>query len=343
MFDWIKRRWSRDQPAATGAPAVPAHVMASPPPATAAMSVPPFDQKDSLYEACYRWLFGAAGDGLELSARETQVLERLAALLATGQSGADLVGRMPGLLPQLLQSLRSPAFSGADVARKISGDVVLVSAVLHLANCASLQHERGKAIASVEHAVIVIGQEGLRQLVTAVAFRPIINLQSGHYTRQLAPRLGELSERGALAARMLAADGGADPFDAFLAGLLLDVGLLVSLRMMDQASAPGALGSPIFCARLRQQVLALSHRIAQEWHFAPAVIDAIGQQRQPAQRGAAALSDLGRLLCWADYLGKASVLAAHGAIDGNDPDLTGALPPPAQACYAALQEATAAP
>lgn len=367
MFDWIKRLLFPDpgagpalpepagravppasapepapEPPPKTAPGVPVAAPASGP-AAAAATVPSFEQQHALAESCQRWLFGAAADGLDFSAREDQVLGGLAALLASDQSSAELVGRMPGLVPQLLQCLRNPQFSGADVARKISGDVVLVSAVIQLANSAAQQHAHSKAIASIEQAVLVIGQEGLRQLVTAVAFRPIFNLQSGHYTRQLAPRLWELSERSALAARRLAAGAGVEPFDAFLAGLLLGVGLLVSLRVMDQASASGALGSPLFCARLLRMAHGLSLRVAQEWHFAPAVIGAIGEQPLLMQRGGAALSDMGRLLAWADYLGKASVLAAHGAIDGNDPDLTGALPPPAQACYAALQGATAAP
>jgi hypothetical protein len=43
--------------------------------------------------------------------------------------------------------------------------------------------------------VIVIGQNGLRQLITSVAFRQIIDMNSCYYTRTLASRLWEHAER----------------------------------------------------------------------------------------------------------------------------------------------------
>ena len=117
-------------------------------------------------------------------------------------------------IPQLLQSLRSDKFSGAQLSRTISSDLVLVSAVIRLANTSSMGN--GTSIASVEHAVMLIGQEGLRHLITSVAFRPIIDMNSGHYTRSLAPRIWDQSERCAVANRMLAEEMGLDPFEAEL-------------------------------------------------------------------------------------------------------------------------------
>lgn len=332
MFQWLRSLLSVPVPVAP-VPAVPAAPEPLPPHTAARAAVPTFEQKDLVDSAYYRWLFDARDDdGLDLSPAETGVLEALAAVAASGQSGADLVRRMPGLLPQVLQSLRSENFSGADVARKISSDVVLVAAVIRLANCAGL-HE-GKRISSVEHAVIVIGQEGLRQLVTTVAFRPIIDLHTGRYTRLLAPRIWDQSERCAVAGRLQAEQDGGEPFEAFLAGLLHNVGLLVSLRMMDQVGAGGALGSAMFCARLAGLAGELSCRIAHEWKFPSTVVRAIGEQgQQPKGTGR---SSMGGRLAVGDYLSKARILAEHGALDDTGALLFEGLPAPAQACYAAL-------
>jgi HD-like signal output (HDOD) protein len=293
-----------------------------------------FEQKDNIDTNYYGWLFDVREDGdLDVTAQESQVLDALEAIVQAKQSGANLVRRLPGLIPQLLQSLRSDSFSAADIARKISADVVLVAAVIRLANNAI--QSGGARISSLEHAIIVIGQEGLRRLVTAVAFRPIIDLNSGHFTRTLAPRIWDQSERCAVASRLLAERLGASPFDAFLAGLVQDVGLIVSLRMMDQATSGARLGSPMFRASLLRNARLLSCSISQEWHFPPAITLAIHEQLSMHQR--AALSPLGQLLSMTDYLSKVGILAGQGRLDENQVRLFGGLSDPALACYRELQ------
>jgi HD-like signal output (HDOD) protein len=283
------------------------------------------------------WLFDRAHDtGLDTTALESQVLDALAAILSSQQSGAALVRRMPGLVPQLLQSLRSDGFSGAALSRTISSDVVLVAEVIRLAN--SSFQGTGTTISSVEHAVILIGQEGLRQLITGVAFRPIIDIHSGHYTRSLAPRLWVHAERCGIANRQLAEAMGIDPFDAFLAGLVQNVGLIVALRIMDQV-AKGApeLGSEVFCAHLARAARALAVSIAHEWDFPPAVTTALGEQG--STRKGVQLSPLGRLVMMTDYLAKLQTLAALGLLEETDASVFTGLPTNAQQCYRLLSGA----
>jgi HD-like signal output (HDOD) protein len=347
MFRWLRRLIAG--PAATPAPpaaAPAAPVQAAPLPAAAASppSSPPaapplsapvsFEQLDRVDAAWHDWLFERAqGGGLELNGAEQQVLDALGAILAAQQSGAALVRRMPGLVPQLLQSLRSEAFSGSALARTISSDPVLVAAVVRLAN--SAQAGSGTAVASVEHAVILLGQEGLRQLITTVAFRPIVDVQSGFYTRRLAPRLWEHAERCAIAARYLALETGIDPFEAFLAGLLQNVGLLAVLRTLDQASeGEKRLASDIFLARLAADTRALSARIAREWNFPESVAQALLEQG--TLRKGAVVSPLGRLLKLTGYLGKVRLLAEDGVLDEADATLFAGLPEEAGQGYLLL-------
>jgi HD-like signal output (HDOD) protein len=332
MYHWLKRLISGAgrsdvpapaPPAAAPAPAPAASPSAAPAPEAApepvqnrAPAPPSFDQKDLVNSGYNRWLFGAGQeDGLETSDAENRILQTLSGIASSPSSGTELMRRMPGVIPQLLQSLRSETFSGADIARKISNDVVLVAAVIRLANGAMLPG--AQPIGSVEHAVIVIGQEGLRQLITTVAFKPIIDLNSGHYTKLLAPRIWEQSERCAIANRLLAPQLGVEPFEAFLAGLVQNAGLLVSLRMMDQtAGAAKDLGSPMFCAKLLRDARQISAGIAQEWRFPPTITQAI-RELDTLQKGAS-LSAMGRVLSLGDHQSKKEVLAEQGLAAGAD-------------------------
>ncbi len=339
MYQWLQRLFSaapapvpaEPQAQASGAPAP-----AAPVPAAERAPELSFDQRDGVNAAYLRYLFDtdpAADAGLDTSAAENQVLDALAAILASQQSGAALVRRMPGLIPQLLQSLRSENFSGAQLARTISSDVVLVAAVIRLANTSF--KSTGTQISSVEHAVMLIGQEGLRHLITSVAFRPIIDMNSGHYTRTLAPRIWDQSERCAVGNRLLAEALGIDPFEAFLAGLVQNVGLIVTLRIMDQSAKDDhSLGSEMFCARLIGDARALTASIGREWNFPDAVVTAIAEQA--GARKGVPVSPLGRLLTLTDYLSKLRILAENQRVDEADPALFKGLPAGALDCYRAL-------
>ena len=340
MFEWLQQLFSSPAPAAApqarSAPAAPVQPQTAAP---AAAPVAPaaglsFDQRDGINAIYYNWLFGTAGDSaLDTSEAENQVLDALATILKSQQSGAALVRRLPGLIPQLLQSLRSDNFSGAQLSRTISSDVVLVAAVIRLANTSYIGN--GTHISSVEHAVMLIGQEGLRHLITSVAFRPIIDMNSGHYTRSLAPRIWDQSERCAVANRMLAEEMGVDPFEAFLAGLVQYVGLIVTLRIMDQVDKDGTrLGSEMFCARLLRDVRLLTCSIGREWNFPDSVVTAIGEQA--GARKGVQVSPMGRLLSQSDYLAKVRILSEQELVDNTDSGLFKGLSPSAMACYNGL-------
>ncbi|NRR29816.1 HDOD domain-containing protein [Oxalobacteraceae bacterium] len=345
MFEWFKRLIIAPLPpesALAGASAMDRAGMSAAPQSEAEHAIaqalagtntgasPSFAQKEHVDHVWFRWLFDKAeGSTLQMNRAEGVVLDALAAIVNADQSGSDLVRRMPGLIPQVLQSLRCDRFSGTEIARLISGDLVLVAAVVRLANNA--RQFGAKEIVSVEHAILVIGQEGLRHLITTVAFRPIIDLQSGYYSRRLAPRIWEQAERCAVASRMLAEQSGGTAFDAFLAGLAQHVGLLVALRLMDQASGGPGLGSSMFCARLQQLARQLSCRISREWNFPPAAVLAIAEQ-ETLHRNARP-SDMGRLLAQTDYLSKTCILSEQGLLDEADPALFEGLPATALACY----------
>lgn len=320
MLDWLRRLFA-SPPAPPPAPSAPK---------AAAPRVPAFsddwvtpmqrDQVDFMFSS---WLFETESYAdVFANPAEKAILAELEGVVRSQEAGAHLLRRLPGVIPQLLQSLRNGEFAGPELARKIAGDLVLVTEVLRMAN--SVAYNPGNPITSVEHAILVLGQDGLRRLITSVAFKPIIDLRSGNFTRMLAPRLWDQSERCALANRLLVQESGVDPLDAFLAGLISNVGLTVSLRVIDRMSDPRhPVGSPTFCNALTSIGRDLAVAIGADWHFPPAMMQAIREQGEALP--AASLSPLGRILFMGDYLSKMDILARHARIDRDDPHMLAGL------------------
>lgn len=291
-------------------------------------------QRSDIDAAFTNWLFkGNDYSDIFTNQLEKDILGALDKIVKSKQSGVNLVRRMPGVIPQLLQSLRTEDFSGAQLARKISHDVVLVAAVIRIAN--SSFYSPAKSITSIEHAVLVLGQAGLRQLITSVAFQPIIDLNCGHFTKMVAPLLWEQSEKCAVANRILALEAKVDPFESFLAGLIQNVGLIVSLRLIDQMyDGKQSIGSESFCNSLISYGRKLSCSIGREWHFPDSVTGAIAEQGIPNKN--AGISAIGKILMTGDYLSKMHMLDKNERLYGHLANFNKHLSAHQNACLDAL-------
>jgi HD-like signal output (HDOD) protein len=255
--------------------------------------------------AFFHWLAGphvtgAAGD-------ETLVLDELARLVRDPQAASTLVPRVPAVIPQVLRSLRSDAASSADLARQVAQDAVLVAEVLREVN--SPYYQPGAPVRNLEGALLLLGQNGLRMLLARVAFRRIVSLQTSRLARLIAPQLWNQSEKCAQAASLLAPSHGADPFEAYLAGLMHNVGLIVALRVIDGLLPTGGLpDSDAFGLRLVHAARLISSGIAGQWELPPAIGHAIAHLGDPAT----ASSNLPATLGEADRLAKLHMLAGGG-------------------------------
>ncbi|MGZ3183935.1 MAG: HDOD domain-containing protein [Telluria sp.] len=259
---------ARTQPAGTSQPA-----------AGAALS------DDELDAEFFHWI-SAQGAQAARPGLDAIIIEELGRLLHTPATAAGMVPRVPAVIPQLLRSLRDEAASGADLARQISQDVVLVAEVVREAN--SPFYAPTAPVKNIEGAVMLLGQNGLRMLLARVAFRPVISQQTGHFARLAAPHIWASSEKTALAASLLAPAAGQPQFEAYLAGLVAGVGLIVAFRMIDQIHQDPVLPqSDAFCRHLYEYARMLSVRIARLWDLPAPVIEAIELARD-AERPALA-------------------------------------------------------
>jgi HD-like signal output (HDOD) protein len=279
--------------------------------------------------AFYHWLAGSAG-GDAPQATERLILDELARLAQEPAKAAALVPRVPAVIPELLRSLRDEGVSNADLSRLVAQDVVLVAEVVREAN--SPYYRPPAPIRTIEGALMLLGQNGLRMLLARVAFRPVISMQAGRFARLAAPRIWLQSEKCALACASLAPQAGAHPFEAYLAGLIQNVGLVVALRLIDQVAGAGLLpGSDAFRSALLAHARRLAHAIALEWAFPPAVAGAIAGAAMPDA------GPLARVLGTADLLAKLRLLVDAGELAPDDPLLVSQVRPDLQACFDALR------
>ncbi|NNG24502.1 HDOD domain-containing protein [Telluria aromaticivorans] len=302
MKNWITRLMgSADSQAA--AADVAAH-----PDAGAPDAPPDAAQADELY---YRWLLGPAGFDAPAET-ELLILEQVRSLAQNPAVAAELVPRVPELIPKLLRSLRDESVTTGELSRQVAEDVVLVADVLREAN--SAYYRPITPIKTLDAAIMLLGQNGLRMLLARVAFRPVIRMQDAGFARRAAPLVWNHSEKCAVAASLMAPGLTADIFESCLAGLMQDVGLIVAFRLADRVCQNGKVPkSAAFGAELLARSRALSAVIATHWDFPNDVADAIALAGDPGG------SSLAQAVAQGDHIAKLRILIDAGMLSEDDP------------------------
>jgi HD-like signal output (HDOD) protein len=293
--------------------------------ATAAAHVPtpdPAEPEPDRGLDVWRWLTaGAAATAPTAQAlpHAQLVLGELDRLVEAPHDAAGLVPRVPDVIPQLLRSLRDEGASSADLAREVARDPALVAELIREAN--SPFYRSSSQVRTIDAALLVLGRNGLRMLLARAAFRPLIGIQGGRHSRQAAPRIWTHTERCALAASLLAPGMGADPFEAYLAGLVGDLGLIVALRLFDSMLEADALPQdPAFVAELLARTRTLAARISLQWELPPPIAAAVlGAQGRGPSAGQPLAQALGR----AERLAILRLLLDAGMLGADAPAVTG--------------------
>ncbi|PLY40649.1 HDOD domain-containing protein [Janthinobacterium sp. ROICE36] len=276
---------------------------------------------DAMY---YRWL-AAAGSAQAPEQTEQQILDELVRLAREPIAGAALVPRIPAIIPQLMRTLQDENMSAAKLSAQLAQDVLLVAEVYREANrpCYQSRYNASPSINNMEGAIMLLGQNGMRMLLARVAFRPIVSMQSGGLTVRTAPLIWRQSEKCALAASLVAPTMHANAFDAYLAGLMANVGLVVAFRLIDQMHAPDVFPqSDAFIAQVFAHARILSVRIAELWEFPQSVTRAIGLAGVDANADA---DPQAQALALGERLSKLRMLADSGRFPADDPFVTAGL------------------
>lgn len=255
-------------------------------------------------------------DADEPRASELATLKRLERLGA--RFDVRSLPRLPTVLPQLLRALKNDKAGGGELARLIGRDPLMVGEIMRVTG--SVHYRAAQPITSLQQAVVVLGQDGLRRVLTQHVMKPILQAHAGAFGHAAGERLWHHAERCAHACAWLGRNSGCDGFEAYLAGIVCHAGDGAVVRLLDpvQPAADGESLSSGFLAGCAGLAARLSLQVAQHWELPPRVIDALAERLAPAMPAA---SPLGNALVVADLLAMARLLAEHKQL-ADEPDLS---------------------
>jgi len=252
---------------------------------------------------------------LALNEFELAAIRRLEAIADSDLNDQALIPRMPAILPRLLTSFRDPATSSRDLAELVGRDLVSVSEVMRLAN--SPFYRRSSEAKSLEQAVLVLGQRGLRQMVANIMLKPVYNSRRGHFSGIAAPLLWEQAEKAAAINAALAREAGdSDEFSAYLAGLSSNLGLLIGARVLDSLfDGRETPSSELFRAQWLHASRRLTARVARAWDFPDPAREALAYLQSASD---ALLPACGRRLYSAERFSQYHSLLGRGRLPGSE-------------------------
>ena len=233
--------------------------------------------------------------------------------------------RLPTVLPQLLRTLKSDDAAGAELAKLVGRDPLMVGEVMRATS--TVFYRSAQPISSLQQAVVLLGQDGLRRVITQHVMKPILHTNAGTMGHAAGERLWGHAECCAHVCAWLGRYTGCETFEAYLAGIVRHAGTGAMVRLLDQL-LPGENPPPLSsgfirgCASLANR---LSLQAARQWELPARVRQAIAECQSPITPAASAL---GRALSMADSIASARMLVEHDWIAadvdlGNSwPDIT---------------------
>ena len=187
---------------------------------------------------------------------------------------------MPKVAQQVLTILRSDTWTGAQVERLASSDMVLAGQLIQCANSAAFGSRQ--PVSTITRAISQLGADAAMRLLMAASLRPA-------FASPPLYRLWNHSLVVAAAAQQLAASTGkADPGEAFLAGLVHDVGRLPILELSRNLQMRLARLMEAGCDLVSAEVAlcGMSHAdigelIMNRWRFPVELIAAVKNHHRP--------------------------------------------------------------
>ena len=264
----------------------------------------------------YRLMLGMPDSTIvDMRLPETAMLKRLDEVCGADRFDVASLPRLPVILPQLLRLLKSEEADGTKIARLIGRDPVLVGEVMRVTKSAHFRTLR--PIGSLQHAVVLLGHDGLRTMVTQHVMKPILQGSAGMLGHAAGQRLWDHAEQCAHAGMFLAR-GQSDPFEAYLAGIVSHAGFGAMIRVLDQESWPTlgvfSRGFLISCVKMGNH---LTLRAAQHWELPANVIEALRERMEARSQPPGSV--LGKALLAGDHLAMVQLLSANGRIKRGTP------------------------
>lgn len=200
-------------------------------------------------------------------------------------AGINALPSLPASVTELLSSIDDPDADTDAIARRIARDQGLTTRILRVAN--SPFYGQSHRIASIADAVIVLGLRSVRALAVAASFTSVF--KAGSDAEAELHSFWQHGISAALCARLLAARVGVAEEEAFIGGLLHDIGrvaLVVSFPRHMAAVAAYRRERDCQPIDAENAVLGLDHALVgrlltERWRFPSLLCAAIGSHHAP--------------------------------------------------------------
>lgn len=229
-------------------------------------------------ERFYQMLFTASHNE-PLSVPQKLVINVVKDALTKKEHRLNAVPRLPMVVPKLLRSLRDPDSSVRDYVAIVNKDPAMSAAVLKLANSVYF-NPVGSHIGDIERAIVKLGIDGLRSVLSAAVMQPIIQRDSPYFS-QTGQRLWAHSLNTAVACEIIGHARRLERFKAYLLGLIHDVGkitLFSELCKQYKLNGDTSPGMQAFIPPLQAQATQLSAAIAKDWQLPEEICQALQEQ-----------------------------------------------------------------
>ncbi|MBU0680482.1 MAG: HDOD domain-containing protein [Proteobacteria bacterium] len=219
----------------------------------------------------------------------------------------DELPPMPHVVGQALKIIADPESSLEALATVLAQDQSLLAMIIKVSN--SALYSTGQEVSSLQTAITKLGVNIVRSLVLTASTQSVFpkdDVKIGRFGKAL---WGHSKECGLAARRLAQIIGYPDPEEAFVGGLLHDIGRLAILmgypeefREIDRLNCSGQKG----LIQAEQELLGFDHTVigqmlAQKWRMPSALLACVEQHHRP-QEATDSFLTLANITAMADYL-----------------------------------------
>ena len=297
-------------PASATTPADRAATLAGNPAVNAPRMLPPAE----VYAKLFDLALGKARPASAVTVGHQEVMDATAAALEDAATQERYAPRRPNMLPRVLSASNDDSFSRRDLAALIARDPSLVGNLLKIAN-SSFYRVTPEPVESVDRAVVLLGTDGIRSLVTAALMQPIFRIGGADF-----PRFPDVAWEHTFRAASASIPYNfivekSEPAAAELLSLVMGLAGIVVFRVaVDQYAKHPRLrpDAGIVASILDMHSATVARRIATSWELSEATISGLdGQSTSVSQYPTA----LGRSLYYGRLVGALAVLRINHVID----------------------------
>ena len=281
----------------------------------------------------HRLALNSLGVGEAWPSAHDEIVAATSDVLHSASTEDRYTPRRPSMLPQLLRAVNDEDVSRRELVSIISRDPSLVGNLLKMAN-SPFYRVNSQAVESIDRAVVILGNDGIRSLIAAAQTQPVFQIRGGDFPKFPGIAWEHTFRTASATVTHAAIVEKSDPFAAQLLGLVHGMAAIVVFRVVfDQYEARPRFkaNAAVIASLLDSQTAGVARRIAGSWGLSDRILEALDDQTPGT--AAEKLTPMGRSLEFGRVASALAVLA-HEPRAGrcNRSDLT---PRGRDACHGA--------